>query len=193
MANGRPGRNRSAASWQAILEATRDELASEGYDRLSIDRIASAAGVGKQTVYRWYPSKSALVAECMLRGYVMNPDVEIADTGDARRDIAAWVDDFANGSQSSLGAALIRGGTAAAAEDEEIAARYSEVINKAESAIAARIEKGVELEQLSAATPAVVVAEILMGTLVYRVVSRQEITPEFVAELVGVVFGDAAV
>ena len=59
--------------------------------------------------------------------------------------------------------------------------------------VAACIIAGIELGQLSAATPGVVVAEILMGTLVYRVVSRQEITAEFAAELVGVVFGDAAV
>jgi AcrR family transcriptional regulator len=192
MANGRPGRSRSEASWQAILEATRDELAAQGYDRLSIDRIAAAAGVGKQTIYRWYPSKSSLVAECILRGYVITPAIPIGYTGDVRVDIADWVNEFASGSRSPEGAALIRAGTAAAAEDADVAARYSEIAVGTEQALATRIQSAVEAGQLSPSTPAVTMAETIVGALVYRVVSRQELTPGFTAELVAVVFGDAS-
>ena len=78
--SARPGRARSEAARHAILEATREELTERGYDKLSIDRVAAAAGVGKQTIYRWYSSKSVLVAECILLGYVFRPDLDAPDT-----------------------------------------------------------------------------------------------------------------
>ncbi|GAA1444255.1 TetR/AcrR family transcriptional regulator [Leifsonia poae] len=188
MATGRPGRTRSEKSWQAILEATRDELAAQGYDRLSIDRIATAAGVGKQTVYRWYPSKSSLVAECILRGYVVTPGIDILETGSVRDDIAAWLEAFAAGSRSPGGAALIRAGTAAAAEDEEVAARYAEVTKKTEDALVERLETGIAAGQLPAETPAATLAEALVGALLFKVVARQEISPQFISDLLNLVF-----
>ncbi|WP_405855881.1 TetR/AcrR family transcriptional regulator [Streptomyces sp. NBC_01515] len=62
------GRTRSESTRQAIPEATRDEPAAGGYDKVPIDRIATAAGAGEQTVHRRYRSKSELVAECILEG-----------------------------------------------------------------------------------------------------------------------------
>ena len=52
MQQSRRGRTRSEEARAAILRATRDELMANGYDKLSIDRVAAAAGTGKQTVYR---------------------------------------------------------------------------------------------------------------------------------------------
>lgn len=190
MTTARPGRSRSETAWKAILEATRDELATQGFDRLSIDRIASAAGVGKQTVYRWYPSKNALVAECILRGYVITPSIGVADSDDVRRDVARWLEDFAAGSRQPNAAALIRAGTAAAAEDPDIAARYQEVVSANEDALVSRLERGVGAGQLPGDTPTAALAETIVGSLLYRVLTRQDITPEYTDDLFRVVFGD---
>ena len=75
----RRGRTRSEEARAAILRATRDELTANGYDKLSIDRVAAAAGAGKQTVYRWYPAKSALVADCIIGGYLLSDLDEVVD------------------------------------------------------------------------------------------------------------------
>jgi AcrR family transcriptional regulator len=190
MTAARPGRARSETAWKAILEATRDELATQGFDRLSIDRIASAAGVGKQTVYRWYPSKNSLVAECILRGYVITPSIDVADTGDVRRDVASWLADFAAGSRQPDAAALIRAGTAAAAEDPDIAARYQEVVSANEDALVLRLDAGIAAAQLPADTPTAALAETIVGSLLYRVLTRQEITTQYTEDLFRVVFGD---
>ena len=187
MPDGRPGRNRSEAAWRAILAATRDELAAQGYDRLSIDRIATAAGVGKQTVYRWYRSKSALVAECILEGYVITPQIAVADTGDVRHDIRAWMQDFADGSRTVEGASLIRAGTAAAAEDDEVAARYQDAVAKVtQDVLASRLRRGVGLGQLPDHLVLETIAEAIVGALLYRILARREITPTFLDELIEV-------
>jgi AcrR family transcriptional regulator len=78
------GRPRSAQAQQAILDATLTFLATEGFDAMSIEAIAAAAGVGKQTIYRWWVSKEALVIDAIKSlQQTHNPVVE---TGSLRED-----------------------------------------------------------------------------------------------------------
>lgn len=57
------GRPRSEASRTAILDATRRLMTHTGVRDLSIEAIAKRAGVGKTTIYRWWPNKVAVVIE----------------------------------------------------------------------------------------------------------------------------------
>jgi AcrR family transcriptional regulator len=56
-------KRRNARSHKAIIEATIKLLGSSGYVDFSIERVASEAGVGKQTIYRWWSSRADLVLE----------------------------------------------------------------------------------------------------------------------------------
>lgn len=58
-----PGRPRSEATQQAIIDATIGLLDTVDYRDISIDRIATTAQVGKQTIYRWWTSKAELVLD----------------------------------------------------------------------------------------------------------------------------------
>lgn len=49
-----------------MLTATRGALAADGYAALTIEGLAAEAGVSKQTIYRWWPSKAAILAEALL-------------------------------------------------------------------------------------------------------------------------------
>ena len=60
------GRPRSEHSKRAILEATRRLLSHTSVQRLSIEAIAKKAGVGKTTIYRWWPNKAAVVMEAIF-------------------------------------------------------------------------------------------------------------------------------
>ncbi|MCZ7686562.1 MAG: TetR/AcrR family transcriptional regulator [Sandaracinaceae bacterium] len=119
----RRGRPRSDRARRAILEATRDQLGQHGYEQLSIQHIADAACVGKQTVYRWWSSKRALVAECVIEGYVLPVGEGPADTGDLREDMRAWFRELATQYGREPQVSLLRALTAAAAESEEVAAK----------------------------------------------------------------------
>ena len=57
------GKRRNARSHKAIIDATVKLLGSSGYVDFSIEKVASEAGVGKQTIYRWWPSRADLVLE----------------------------------------------------------------------------------------------------------------------------------
>ena len=58
-----PGRPRSEAAHQAILEAARELLIEEGFTRLRLEHVAARAGVGKSTIYRRWSSKEQLRAD----------------------------------------------------------------------------------------------------------------------------------
>ncbi len=82
---------RSERSRVAILTATRELITDVGYARLTIEAIAARAGVGKQTIYRWWPSKGAVVFDSLL-ALSEGPDgggIELPDTGDVEADLKA--------------------------------------------------------------------------------------------------------
>ncbi len=56
-----PGRPRSEASRAALLDAAYWQVVERGYAAVTAEMIATAAGAGKQTLYRWWPSKGRLV------------------------------------------------------------------------------------------------------------------------------------
>ncbi|MDP9034428.1 MAG: TetR/AcrR family transcriptional regulator [Myxococcota bacterium] len=60
------GRPRDEAAGPAILAAARELVAAHGYEGVTTDAIAEAAGVGKQTIYRRWPSKAHLVLDAFV-------------------------------------------------------------------------------------------------------------------------------
>jgi AcrR family transcriptional regulator len=60
--NGRP---RSEKSMQAILDTTNKMLLMTSVRDVSIESVAKKAGVGKTTIYRWWPNKVALVLDAI--------------------------------------------------------------------------------------------------------------------------------
>jgi AcrR family transcriptional regulator len=81
---------RSQASRRAILAAALDLVGEVGYAKLSIEGIAGAAGVGKQTIYRWWPSKGSLLFDAFLTLAGDEQDgagAGLPDTGDLAADL----------------------------------------------------------------------------------------------------------
>ncbi|MFI1915345.1 TetR/AcrR family transcriptional regulator [Nocardia sp. NPDC020380] len=72
---------------RSITEAVLDELAEQGYARLSMEAVAKRAGVGKSALYRRWPAKQAMVIAVLAEFSVGRAD--IADTGSLRGDLYA--------------------------------------------------------------------------------------------------------
>ena len=62
-----PGRPRSEASRDAILDAAYWQTIERGYHAVTTESIAKAAGAGKQTLYRWWPGKAAIVLDALAQ------------------------------------------------------------------------------------------------------------------------------
>jgi AcrR family transcriptional regulator len=71
------------------LEAARVLVARVGFDRMSMDEVARCAGVGKDTLYRRWPSKLALVRDGILRGAA--EAVPLPESGDTRADLVGYL------------------------------------------------------------------------------------------------------
>jgi AcrR family transcriptional regulator len=84
----RRGVRRSERAHGSILAATDAVLGAVGYGGLTVEEVAARAGVGKATVYRWWRTKGALVAEALSRHLVVGT---APATGDVRADLLALV------------------------------------------------------------------------------------------------------
>ena len=76
----------------AIVAAFYDELTEDGHERLTMDRVAARAGVGKAALYRRWRSKEQMIAELVatLGGDESTP---APDLGSLRDDLYAWFAD----------------------------------------------------------------------------------------------------
>ncbi|MEU5592390.1 TetR/AcrR family transcriptional regulator [Streptomyces sp. NPDC020298] len=89
---------RSEKSRRAIYAAALELVAEAGYPKTTIEGIAARAGVGKQTIYRWWSSKAEVLLEAFLdlseqaardAGASEREPYAIPDTGDIAADIKA--------------------------------------------------------------------------------------------------------
>jgi AcrR family transcriptional regulator len=80
---------RSEDARQAVLQAADDLLVAKGFAGVTIEGIAAAAGVAKQTVYRWWSSKTDVLLDAFLEDAV--EELTPADHGDLERDLRAYL------------------------------------------------------------------------------------------------------
>ena len=78
-----PGRPRIVDE-EAIAGAVLQALVERGYDGMTVDHVAQLAGVGRATLYRRWPTKTAMVIDALGRGRF--PILEDPDSGDPRAD-----------------------------------------------------------------------------------------------------------
>jgi AcrR family transcriptional regulator len=167
---------RTARGRDGILAAARSLVFEGGYEALTIEGIAARAGVGKQTIYRWWPSKGAVVADAFLDDGSYFP--ASAPSGDG----VGWVRELAAYSASEVGTSIIRAMTSAAAEDAEIASRLNDQFTQP-------VLDGI-VEWLADVLPDAsderrrAGADMLLGAVVFRVLTRAEPLSEARAELV---------
>jgi AcrR family transcriptional regulator len=93
----RRGRPRSVKTTAAILDSAYELMASEGLAAASIDAVARHCNVSKMTIYKWWPSREALLIDAFLnQASLMLP---LSSSGDAasrlRRHAVAYAEALA--------------------------------------------------------------------------------------------------
>jgi AcrR family transcriptional regulator len=169
-----PGRPRSDATRQAILDASAHLLETETYDRISIERIASEAKVGKQSIYRWWGGK----ADVMLAAYTERVIPRLpprAPTDDALADI----EDFLKSYFASVRAPLVRramqGLLAEAQLDADFRLRFYGVFVASRRTIFRQLlRNGIRLGQIRADLDVEMTIDLLNGAFWYRLLSGAE-------------------
>jgi AcrR family transcriptional regulator len=173
----------------SILQATAALIAEGGYDHLTMEGIAARAGVGKQTIYRWWPSKGAVTAECLLEGMLLPGQLDIPKSGDVRGDLTTWLRTVFQYVETEQGGTIFRSLMAAAAENVDVGRRLRDALFRAQS-VAARLRAGIgTAPNLSEGAPVEELAEALIGAVILRLLSREPVAPRDIDRLLDALLG----
>jgi AcrR family transcriptional regulator len=183
MTEHRSGPVRSAAARESILEATARLFARRGWDNLTMEGIAREAEVSKQTIYRWWPTRGSLIADCMIEGRLIAVEVGVPDTGDLRRDLQAWLTPILELASSEQGAFLVRSLVAASAEDAAVGERLGRTFG-VDQTLTDRFESAARAGQLPSGAPVDQLGTSILGSLVLPFLARRPIDADAVRRLV---------
>jgi AcrR family transcriptional regulator len=160
------GRRRNDAAKDAILDAAFRLLSDPGTESLTIDAIAAEAGVGRQTIYRWWPSKGAVVADALARhARVVVPE---RDTGSFTGDLEAFLSDSFAGLEDEGLASRLRQIVAAAQQDEHVARVLADFTGVRRAALRALLERGRTAGELAVDADLDMLVDMAYGVLYYR-------------------------
>ena len=169
----RPG-GRTAKVRRAVLDATLDELVEHGFNGLNLDQVATAAGVGKTTVYRRWRNAAGLVTD--LLADLADQSVTPPDTGDLAGNLAVQAESVLGAiTDPRLGAtfaAIISGATCTESTSQALQRFHERRIDEWAGNIAPAIASG----ELPAGTDARELVRAVAAPLYYRwLVTREPV------------------
>jgi AcrR family transcriptional regulator len=115
----RVGRPRSEQAREAVLHAVDDLLLEVGYAAMTMKGIAERAGVGRQTVYRWWSTKAEILFEASVADAA--EELAVPSAGSPLADLTAYLDALTRFLAHSPAGAAYRALLAAAQQDPAVA------------------------------------------------------------------------
>lgn len=179
---------RNENSRRAVLTATLDLLREVPYARLSIEGIAARAGVGKQTIYRWWPSKAAVLFDAflLLSETSVGEAPQLPDTGNLRDDLSRVLKATVVELNDPRLSEPMRALATEMAHDETLAAAYHERLDgPLRDAKRQRLRSAQENGELADNLDLEVAIDIIWGPVLNRWLQRSgPLTDEYVDTLV---------
>ncbi|MFI9718345.1 TetR/AcrR family transcriptional regulator [Streptomyces sp. NPDC052396] len=160
------GRRRNEHVRQAILDAALRLLASAQGEHIGVAAIAQEAGVGKQTIYRWWPSKGAVLLEALT--WRAREAVPVPDTGSLRADLRAAIAATFSGAQHSSTAPALRTLAREAAADPHLAELMREFTAARRDSLRGVLARGQERGELAADRDLDLMVDQIYGVFWYR-------------------------
>ena len=151
---------------EAVLPAALSVLADGGFASFTMEGVAEAAGVAKSTVYRYWPTRLALLRDA-LEGLNRQPDAEL-EAGPARARIERLLEHLAGALGDSLLSACIPALVEAGEHHPEVAEFLHQYSARRRSALTAVLAQGIEAGELPAHLDPELAALALSGPIFYR-------------------------
>ncbi|MEM8902988.1 MAG: TetR/AcrR family transcriptional regulator [Actinomycetota bacterium] len=164
------GRKRDEDARQRILDAAFELVGASDPGAVAINDIAETAGVAKQTIYRWWPSRTAVILDALVDGTMKATPFRESD--DIEADFAAHLRTVIRLFESPTGG-LIRELLAEAQSDESIAEEFRQRFWAPRRELSrSRLERGIELGHLRADLDPELVLDVVYGAVWLRLVVR---------------------
>ncbi|PNG95094.1 MULTISPECIES: TetR/AcrR family transcriptional regulator [Streptomyces] len=175
---------RSEQARLAVLNAADDLLVEKGFAGVTMEGIATRAGVAKQTIYRWWSTKTDVLMDAFLQDVA--EDLAVRDSGDLAVDLRAYLHDLAWFLSASDSGAVFRALIAQAQHDPEFAQDFrSRCLDQQRRRDRRALERAAERGELPPGLDLVAEADQLMGPLYYRVlVTGEPVGQDFTDRLV---------
>ena len=146
----------------------RRALRDEDYLAVTIEGLAAEAGVSKQTIYRWWPSKAAILGEALLEGELPGADTVLPMTDDLAQDLLAWIAAMTAQLGSMENTALARALIAVTATDPQLGEALNlRLAGPVVAWIVERIERAKVVGEVRADVDADVIADQLVALASY--------------------------
>lgn len=159
----RPGRPRDEVTHAAILEATRQLLLDEGYHSVTFEAVARAAGTSRSTVYRWWPTRGALVLEAAAAHIDIG---QVPDTGSSREDLSMAIRQLITTFSDRLAGIVIMAAIANLDNDLEMATTFrNDTVYPWRSTAGEAIRRAVDRGDLPAGTDVQFLLNVIVGTV----------------------------
>jgi AcrR family transcriptional regulator len=187
------GRPRSEQAHQAILDATLELLAEVGFSALTVEGVATRAGVGKATIYRRWPSKLPLVVEA----FGQLPGLEDSDTGSLRGDLTMMLKSYLQLFNSTPLAAVLPSLAGERANSPELWEMFDPVMRVRRKPLEAALARAVARGELPENLDLELAADLIVGPIAVRLFFRgakldpKIVTPIVDLALAGIVGGQA--
>ncbi len=158
---------RSTARSQAILDAVIELVTEVGYDRMTMDMVASRAEASKATIYRHWPDKAALVLAALRRHGSLIHD--FSDTGSLRGDLERYVRNAVAAAEGVDGSLVVGLLTASTREPQLTAMLFRRLHDEQLPAITELAERARERHEFSSEVDPMIVTEVLPGMLIMHI------------------------
>jgi AcrR family transcriptional regulator len=155
------GRPRSEEAHQAILDATLELLVEVGFSALTVEGVASRAGVGKATIYRRWPSKLPLVVEAFGR----LPAFEEVDTGSVAEDLKQILKGYIQAFNSTPLATVLPSLAGERAHNPELSELFDPVSRQRRLPLHRALERGVARGELAADLDLDLASDVVVGPI----------------------------
>jgi AcrR family transcriptional regulator len=184
-----PGRKRSEESRLAILAAAWELAGEVGFAGLTVEGIAARSGTGKQTVYRWWPSKADVLLDALAAKSDLH--IPIPDDGSYAADLLGFLTASYQLGRDPRVVHVLRVLMAQAQIDEDFGARFREsFLMRRRQALAVITDRARARGDFPPAPPPDLIADVVFGVIWYRVLSRdQPLDDRIPAELTALLTG----
>jgi AcrR family transcriptional regulator len=162
----RRGRPRSELAHRALLEAALREFVARGYEAMSLEAIAVAAGVSKLTLYRHWDSKLALVREVLQ---MLSDETPIEDHGSLEEDLRVLLREaYQAGTTSPAGQIMPRLVGEIASHPELLEVYQTEILRPRLERLKALIARARERGELREDLSFTILADMFAGPIFYH-------------------------
>ncbi|MEW9699539.1 TetR/AcrR family transcriptional regulator [Paenibacillus sp. SI8] len=185
--NGKRGRPRNVEAQKSILSASYELLLENGFQAVTVDKIADRAQVSKATIYKWWPNKAAVVMDSFL--YAATARLPVPDTGSALDNIlihATNLTRFLTSREGIIITELLGVGQFDSGLAEAYRTRFFQPRRLEARSL---LEKGIQLGELKKDLDIGICIDLIYGPIFYRLLVTGETLDEpYVHHLVNYAF-----